>query len=157
KTARYLSQEALEERKANLIPANSIFITCIGNVGKVIINRTEAASNQQITALVPKVKLSIEFLYYYLQSIQRHISDLANSAVVPIVNNSILSQIEIPLPPLPVQEKIAAILDKADELRRKDQELQKKYDELAQAIFIDMFGDPVKNEKGWEVKKLGEV
>src|SRR5690606_30123815 len=58
---------------------------------------------------------------------------------------------------LPIQEKIAAILDKADALRRKDQELLKKYDELAQAIFIDMFGDPVKNEKGWEVKRLEEL
>jgi type I restriction enzyme S subunit len=48
-------------------------------------------------------------------------------------------------------------LDAADALKRKDQELLKKYDELAQAIFIDMFGDPVKNEKGWEVKKLGDL
>jgi type I restriction enzyme S subunit len=48
-------------------------------------------------------------------------------------------------------------LDAAEALRRKDQELLKKYDELAQAIFIDMFGDPVKNEKGWEVKKLGDI
>lgn len=68
-----------------------------------------------------------------------------------------ISDVQIPLPPLPIQEKIANILDKADDLRRKDQELLKKYDELAQAIFIDMFGDPVKNEKGWEVKKLREV
>jgi len=64
-----------------------------------------------------------------------------------------LKELEIPLPPLPIQEKIAEILDKADELRRKDKDLQAKYDELAQAIFVDMFGDPVKNEKGWEVKK----
>jgi type I restriction enzyme S subunit len=48
-------------------------------------------------------------------------------------------------------------LDTADALRRKDEALLKKYDELAQAIFIDMFGDPVKNEKGWEVKKFSEV
>ena len=64
---------------------------------------------------------------------------------------------QIILPPLPIQKRIAEILDAADALKRKDQELLKKYDELAQAIFIDMFGDPVKNEKGWEVKKLGEI
>lgn len=62
--------------------------------------------------------------------------------------------LEIPLPPLPIQKRIADILDAADALRRKDQELLKKYDELAQAIFIDMFGDPVKNEKGWETEKF---
>jgi type I restriction enzyme S subunit len=65
--------------------------------------------------------------------------------------------LEIPLPPLAIQKRIAEILDAADALRRKDQELLKKYDELAQAIFIDMFGDPVKNEKGWEVKPFDEL
>ena len=64
---------------------------------------------------------------------------------------------QIPLPPLPIQKRIAEILDAADALKRKDQELLKKYDELAQAIFIDMFGDPVKNEKGWEVKTIGSI
>jgi len=68
-----------------------------------------------------------------------------------------IEDLQIPLPPLPIQKRIAEILDAADALKRKDQELLKKYDELAQAIFIDMFGDPVKNEKGWEVKKLGEL
>jgi type I restriction enzyme S subunit len=68
-----------------------------------------------------------------------------------------IEELQIPLPPLATQKRIAEILDAADALRRKDQELLKKYDELAQAIFIDMFGDPVKNEKGWDVKKLGSV
>ena len=58
------------------------------------------------------------------------------------------------MPAITTQKRIAEILDAADALRRKDQELLRKYDELAQAIFIDMFGDPVKNEKGWEVKSL---
>lgn len=61
-----------------------------------------------------------------------------------------IEDLQIPLPPLPIQKRIAEILDAADALKRKDQELLKKYNELAQAIFIDMFGDPVKNEKGWE-------
>jgi type I restriction enzyme S subunit len=68
-----------------------------------------------------------------------------------------IEEIQIPLPPLHIQKQIAQILDTADALKRKDQQLLKKYDELAQAIFIDMFGDPVKNEKGWEVKKLSQV
>jgi type I restriction enzyme S subunit len=63
----------------------------------------------------------------------------------------------IPLPPLHIQEQIAETLDKADALRRKDQELLTKYDELAQAIFYDMFGDPVKNERGWDTKEIRKV
>jgi type I restriction enzyme, S subunit len=68
-----------------------------------------------------------------------------------------INDVQIPLPPLPVQQRIAEILDAADALRRKDQALLQKYDELAQSIFIDMFGDPVKNEKGWEVRKFSEL
>jgi type I restriction enzyme S subunit len=93
-------------------------------------------------------------------------SDLFRNQLNRISNQSVnqssfsvtkLRELEIPLPPLETQKRIAEILDAADALRRKDQELLKKYDELAQAIFIDMFGDPVKNEKGWEVKKLKEI
>ena len=68
-----------------------------------------------------------------------------------------IEELQIPLPPLATQKRIAEILDAADALRRKDQELLKKYDELAQAIFIDMFGDPVKNDKGWETKQFKEL
>lgn len=76
------------------------------------------------------------------------------------LTKSALNEIEISLPPLDVQKKIADILDKADTLRRKDAELIKKYDELAQSIFIDMFGDPVTNPKGWDkvaISLIGEV
>jgi type I restriction enzyme, S subunit len=69
---------------------------------------------------------------------------------------STFAPLQIPLPPLPIQKRIAEILDAADALKLKDQQLLQKYDELAQAIFIDMFGDPVKNEKGWEVKTINE-
>lgn len=67
------------------------------------------------------------------------------------------ANIEVPLPPLHIQQQIADTLDKADALRRKDQELLQKYDKLAQSIFYDMFGDPVRNEKGWDVSNLGDL
>ena len=68
-----------------------------------------------------------------------------------------IEELKIPLPPLPIQKRIAEILDAADTLKRKDQELLKKYDELAQAIFIDMFGDIMLNEHTFEVVKFGNV
>jgi len=91
----------------------------------------------------------IRFMYYLLQTLN------VNSGQHKRYWISTFAPLEIPLPPLPIQKKIAEILDAADALKRKDEELLKKYDELAQAIFIDMFGDPVKNEKGWEVVEFG--
>ena len=67
------------------------------------------------------------------------------------------SEILIPLPPLTEQKRIAQILDKADELRQKRQQSIEKLDELLQATFIDMFGDPITNPKGWEICEVGKV
>ncbi len=63
----------------------------------------------------------------------------------------------IPLPPIATQQKIAEILDTADQLRQYNKQLIEKYDALTQSLFLDMFGDPVKNEKGFELKKLEEL
>ncbi|HPJ15303.1 MAG TPA: restriction endonuclease subunit S, partial [Spirochaetota bacterium] len=100
-------------------------------------------------------KVDIGYLYFFF--LKRGFNDAISGSAQPQITRQGLSDIQIPLPPLSEQKRIAVILDKADALRRKDDELLKKYDELAQSIFIDMFGDPVKNEKGWEVKKLGEI
>ena len=67
------------------------------------------------------------------------------------------SEILIPLPPLSEQRRIASILDQADELRQKRQQAIEKLDQLLQATFIDMFGDPASNPKGWNLGKLGDV
>ena len=64
---------------------------------------------------------------------------------------------EIPLPPLEEQRRIAAILDQADALRQKRQQSLEKLDQLLQAAFIEMFGDPVSNPKGWEIKNLKDL
>jgi len=65
--------------------------------------------------------------------------------------------LEIPLPPLPEQKRIAAILDKADAIRRKRQQAIQLADDFLRAAFLDMFGDPVTNPKGWPVDKFGNV
>ena len=76
------------------------------------------------------------------------------------ISKGYIEDLEIPLPPVPTQQKIAAVLDKADELRQYNKQLIEKYDALMQSLFLDMFGDPVRNEKGWkklELKKFGKI
>jgi len=103
--------------------------------------------------------LHSRYLYHYLgsETFQNQKDRLCTGATQKAVNNSHFKNLQIPLPPLPIQQRIADILDKADALRRKDHELLKKYDELAEAIFVDMFGDPVKNEKGWELINFNDI
>ncbi len=133
---------------------STLTITCRGaTCGSLHITEPKSYINGNAMALDNLNKgVHIKYLFYVLKI--RGFSDIISGSAQPQITREGLEKVEIPLPPLPIQEKIAAILDKADELRRKDKDLQAKYDELAQAIFIDMFGDPVRNEKGWEVKKI---
>ena len=73
------------------------------------------------------------------------------------VSRESLLALKIPLPPLAQQRRIAAILDKVDELRQKRQQSVEKLDQLLQVTFIEMFGDPVSNPKGWDLKPVGEI
>lgn len=109
-----------------------------------------------LAAITPiEEKLNSDFCKFFFQFFKP--STLIKDSSYPSIGLSDISKIQIPLPSLPTQKRIAEILDKADALRKKHQQLLKHYDDLAQSLFIDIFGDPVKNEKGWEVKKIGEV
>lgn len=95
------------------------------------------------------------FLYFLLKSIDY--SKIIRGAAQPQITRQSLSPTLIPIPPLPVQEKIVAELDTLHRLKELQEQQLTELDNLAQSTFYDMFGDPIDNEKGWEVKKLGEV
>ena len=127
------------------------------NAGKVGVG-FEGVIGSTLARLKIKTKNVLpRYLFWYLESKNDLIKSQRTGATIPHVNGNSLKDLEIPLPPLATQKRIAEILDAADALRRKDQELLKKYDELAQAIFIELFGDPVKNDMGWETKPLKNI
>ncbi len=84
------------------------------------------------------------------------IREKCTGATIPHVNKSALQSIEIPLPPLPIQKKIAAILEKADAAREKRRKANQLTEQFLQSAFLEMFGDPVTNPKGWEKKPFGD-
>nr|WP_322626056.1 restriction endonuclease subunit S [uncultured Flavobacterium sp.] len=118
--------------------------------------------NNFTSILRPKEKLIYpKFLFYQLFiAHKRGITSNFQNKTTGIINLKLdryLSELEIPLPDLATQQRIAALLDKADELRQYNKQLIEKYDALTQSLFLDMFGDPVRNEKGWEKMKLGNL
>ncbi|MEI6747154.1 MAG: restriction endonuclease subunit S [Methylococcaceae bacterium] len=88
---------------------------------------------------------------------QRQIFSSMAGAAQPNISSNQLENIKIPLPPLPQQRRIAAILDQADALRAKRREALAQLDKLTQSIFIEMFGDPVTNPKNIMKRTLGEL
>ena len=101
--------------------------------------------------------LDEDYLYYFLPKELKKIERETPSVTVKHLSVKKIKAIEIPLPPLPEQKRIAAILDKADAIRRKRQAAIKLADDFLRATFLDMFGDPVTNPKGWVVKPIGEL
>lgn len=104
-------------------------------------------------------KVDSDYFYHLLGSdlLKRRFSALAAGAVVKNLNIDLVKGVEIPLPPLPEQKRIAAILDKADAIRRKRQQAIQLADDFLRAVFLDMFGDPVTNPKGWNVVELSTL
>ena len=102
-----------------------------------------------VKILQPIKSIIAKFLYYYLRWL--NVPSLGYSR-----HYKLLKECSVPVPPLAIQEQIVAELDKVSEIIEKKKQQVKELDNLAQSIFYDMFGDPVENEKGWEVYKWSD-
>lgn len=111
--------------------------------------------NNHAHVLKPHDLLVDTFLIYFLN--YSDLDSYISGAIVRKLTQASLRNIDIPLPPKSTQLTIVSELDKINELIRLKKEQLKDYDNLAQSIFYDMFGDPVENDKGWEVKKLKDI
>lgn len=139
-------------------------INSIEHVGKVALFEGQI-ENLVLGINVLRIKLAEtkanpRYIFFLLQSkfIKNQIFNRAKRAVNQVsLNQSDIKSLKIPLPPLKTQRKIVEILERADALRRKRQEADGKTSRILQAAFVKMFGDPVKNEMGWESKKLCDL
>ena len=127
------------------------------SVGRAAITTQDLYTNEAIMAfnLNEGYDLIADYIYYYLKGYKWQ---GANKAVMGItLNKASISQNHIAIPPIEEQERIVAELDCLSGVIEKKREQLRELDALAQSIFYQMFGDPITNEKRWEVKKLGEV
>ena len=96
-----------------------------------------------------------KWVFYMLKAFQ--LERFVEGAGVPTLNRNLVHDELIPLAPLDEQKRIAAILDKADAIRRKRKQAIQLADDFLRSVFLDMFGDPVSNPKGWKKKPLKEL
>jgi len=120
-----------------------------GEIG--VVASTMARVRAQTTEILP------EFFYFCLLTFSSKLRETAAGSTVPHVRGAIVSDLQIPLPPITVQEHILQILQKADEVRRKRQEALELADAILSASFIGMFGDPGNNHDAYERIPLGKI
>ncbi|MBA4312323.1 MAG: hypothetical protein C0417_06810 [Chlorobiaceae bacterium] len=111
-----------------------------------------------IAALVPdKGKIFPGFLYHFVNSRYEFLNKSVHGAAVPHIERQLLLGLRFHLPPLTEQERIVRILNEAEEMKRLRAQANNRTTDFIPALFDEMFGDPVKNEKRWTLKSVGEL
>jgi type I restriction enzyme, S subunit len=136
-----------------------VVIAVSGNPGLPSILQVDACIHDGFVGLreLDSSRISIDYLYWFLLHVKNKINEGAVGAIFKNLTTDQIKNIEIPLPPLDEQKRMAVILDKADALREKRRQAIAKLGTLLQSVFLDMFGDPVTNPKGWELKTVSSV
>ncbi len=98
-----------------------------------------------------------DYVFRFLKSKFEYFNSNTTGATIPHLDKKNVLSLKIPLPPLPPQKKIAAVLEKAEKLREWRKEADGLTDRFLKSTFLEMFGDPVENPKGWEMRKIGEI
>lgn len=153
----YISSEGFKNCSTSMLPKGSVLVTSRAPIGNVAIAGRDMCTNQGFKSLIPGAEVDGLYLYYCMLASSEKLQSLGNGATFKEVSKKIVEDFKIPLPPLIEQKRIAAILDKADAIRRKRQQAIKLADEFLRSVFLDMFGDPVTNPKGWEVVEIEQA
>ena len=161
-TCNFISEEDHEAiSKRSKVDDGDILYAMIGTIGNPVIVSKDCDFSIKNVALFKFNNADVynRYIYHFLNSeiAKKQLTKLSRGGTQKFVSLGNLRKLKIPLPPLAEQRRIASILDQADELRQKRQQAIEKLDQLLQATFIDMFGDPVSNPKGWDLVRVGEV
>lgn len=154
----FITDEAVSDSATNLVPAGTILLVTRTSVGKVAIAGTPLCFSQDITAITPDPdEVDTGYLVHLLRTKQPHFERLARGATIKGITRETVADIRVPLPPLAEQRRIAEILTNADALRAKRRAALAQLDTLTQSIFLDMFGEPARNERKWPIVKVLEL
>lgn len=152
----YISEDA--RKKARVVGKNSIFITCIGSIGKIgIASDGEYAFNQQINAIIPNDRVQPKYLAYNLLFNKPRLVAIANAPVVPIINKSQFGEFTVNIETdIDRQCEIVDVLDKFTQIIQQRNKEISALDELIKARFVELFGNPEINDMHWDEHKLSD-
>lgn len=136
--------------------ARTILVGCRGSCGSIHLTEPNSYANGNAMALgeLDTERVDQQYLFRFLR--YRGFEDVITGTSQPQIIGANIRRVPVPLPQLPEQRRIAAILDKADALRHSRREAIAKLDQLLQSVFLEMFGDPVTNSKRWPVARLAD-
>ena len=156
-SSEYISENARD--KARIVSKDSVFVTCIGSIGKIgIADSGDYAFNQQINVIEPNEKVLPRYLAYNLLYSKPKLEAIANAPVVPIINKTQFGDFIVNIEEDRIkQAEIVFVLDKLTDIIESRKKEIESFDELIKARFVEMFGDVITNDKGWSTKAWNKV
>lgn len=157
-TEKYITKEGYNNSSTHMMSADTVMIALTGaTAGKVGYLKFEACGNQSITGILPCESLNQRYLFFYLLSQREKIlADCVGGAQAHI-SQSYVKNMTIPILAIKEQEQIVGELTKVSNIVSLRQEEIQQLDNLVKARFVEMFGDPIQNPKGWEVVTIGDI
>lgn len=159
-----ITQEGFDSCSTQMLPKGAVLFSSRAPIGLVAIAGRPMCTNQGFKSFVPGPGVDSLYLYYCLKSMVPQIQARGNGATFKEVSKEVIGTFEIPIPfpddprrSLAEQKRIAAILDKADAIRRRRQEAARLADTLIPSVFYEMFGDPVLNPRRYDTEPLGSL
>ncbi len=157
-TDEFLTEAGLAGSSAKLLPSGTLLMAMYGaTVGKLGILGFPAATNQAVCAIVPQDELDRDYLFHFLLAKREELIASSRGGAQPNISQTIIRDLEVPLPPLDEQRRIVDLLNRASGIRRLAEAAQAKARALIPALFAEMFGDPATNPKGWPIVGLSDA
>jgi len=164
KSNRFMNKPTAEKLRCTYLEKDDILIARMPDpLGRACLfpfkEKQKYVTVVDVAVLRPNESCDKKYLQYSLNSpfIRHEIFRQSTGTTRKRITRKRLGELNIPLPPLKTQQKIAAILDEADRLRQLDKKLLQHYEELSQSLFLEMFGDPVSNPKEWEKTQISQL
>jgi type I restriction enzyme, S subunit len=156
----HVTEEAIANSSTTLIARDAVLVVTRSGVLKhtlpVAINRVPVTLNQDMKALICGERVIPDYLARALQALSSKLLQTVRGTTADNISTDVLRALEIPLPTLPEQRRIARRLEQADRLRRTRRYALETTDTFLPAAFLELFGDPVKNPRGFDHVELGD-
>ena len=156
-SVRHITEEGKEKTGLSYLPAGTVILSSRAPIGKTAIAGCEMCCNQGFKNLICSDAIYNEYLYFFLKSKTDYLNSLGRGATFKEISKSIVESIEIPLPEVNQQKEIAEKFKKLEQLISLRKQQLAKLDELIKARFVEMFGDPDQNPKGWPLVSVTEI
>jgi len=151
---RKITEAGYKSCSTRLLPTGSILFSSRAPIGHCAVTTFPLCTNQGFKSVVPNNRLDSVYGFFALTYLKDQIIARGRGATFAEISKEIMESVQIPLVALPEQQRIAAILERADRLRRLRRYALQLSDTYLQAVFLEMFGDPVRNPKGWAVNEM---